>query len=772
MKKLVLLFLLLAAPAQAELLSNLIPAPTTDAEDVAVADTEENFTGEDVETVLAEIADTISGLGGGHDAVTLGTFADLFLSLTSQQLDLELTDPGADRAIIWDDDPGAFAWLDYSGFVTGTPWTSEGYLTEEEDPDFAAWLLTGPLDDFLTEETDPSFVDWSVSQAPAVIHADNYTDTNTTYSAGTGMGLEGTTFNCTITQYTDSDAVTAIKADEDWNASAWDALVSFNWDYDYADLINTPTIPSGNEIIDWTTDQGATDIHSGNYTDTTLTDEQVQDKVGAMVSSNTETGVSVTYQDDDGTIDFEVGTLNQDTTGSAGSLKSPATTGLTTITGPAAGETRAKTVRDANDTLLELGGTYTPTGTWTWTSATATWPTFNQNTSGTAAGLSSTLAVASGGTGQTTAQAAIDALTAVSAATNEHVLTKDTVTGNAVWKAAAGGSGDVATDTIWDAAGDLAIGTGANTAAKVSIGAEEVVARIGAANIDGISMAEQTVLGRLTGGSIDDVAIGIADNNIVQMDSADAADDEYARFTANGLESRSKSEVAADLKDQFPQAITDNHVLTVDSADAATGEYAKFTANGIESKSIAEVQTDLGISGYKTIYIDAGAMVPATTNPAETGTKEYGTNDLDADYFAFDTGATEERVSFKIVMPEDYDLGTVKAKFYWSSATGSSTSDTVEWGISAVAIDNDGAMDVAKGTAVTVSDALLADNGADLQISAATGAMTIGGTPAAGKLVVFEVYRNTDGTDNMTEDAWLFGVVIQYQRTTTAMAGW
>ncbi len=38
-----------------------------------------------------------------------------------------------------------------------------------------------------------------------------------------------------------------------------------------------------------------------------------------------------------------------------------------------------------------------------------------------------------------TAQAAIDALTAVSGATNEHVLTKDTTTGNAIWKAAASG---------------------------------------------------------------------------------------------------------------------------------------------------------------------------------------------------------------------------------------------------------------------------------------------------------------------------------------------
>lgn len=45
--------------------------------------------------------------------------------------------------------------------------------------------------------------------------------------------------------------------------------------------------------------------------------EVVQDTVGAMVGSNTETGISVTYEDGDGTLDFVVGTLNQDTTGNA-----------------------------------------------------------------------------------------------------------------------------------------------------------------------------------------------------------------------------------------------------------------------------------------------------------------------------------------------------------------------------------------------------------------------------------------------------------------------
>ena len=50
------------------------------------------------------------------------------------------------------------------------------------------------------------------------------------------------------------------------------------------------------------------------------TTEELQDIIGAMFSSNTETGITATYQDADGTIDLVVGTLNQDTTGSAATL--------------------------------------------------------------------------------------------------------------------------------------------------------------------------------------------------------------------------------------------------------------------------------------------------------------------------------------------------------------------------------------------------------------------------------------------------------------------
>jgi len=72
-------------------------------------------------------------------------------------------------------------------------------------------------------------------------------------------------------------------------------------------------------------------------------------------------------------------TLNQNTTGSAASLSISGQTGLLTVTGLAS-TNRIKTVRDAADTLLELAGSYTPTGTWT--SLTMVTPVLGTPTSG------------------------------------------------------------------------------------------------------------------------------------------------------------------------------------------------------------------------------------------------------------------------------------------------------------------------------------------------------------------------------------------------------
>ena len=71
---------------------------------------------------------------------------------------------------------------------------------------------------------------------------------------------------------------------------------------------------SGDVDVDGTLETDALTIGG-----TTLA-EVISDTVGAMVSSNTESGITVSYDDSDNTLDFTIGTLNQNTTGSAATL--------------------------------------------------------------------------------------------------------------------------------------------------------------------------------------------------------------------------------------------------------------------------------------------------------------------------------------------------------------------------------------------------------------------------------------------------------------------
>lgn len=170
-----------------------------------------------------------------------------------------------------------------------------------------------------------------------------------------------------------------------------------------------------------------------------------------------------------------------------------------------------------------------------------------------------------------------------------------------------------------------------------------------------------------------------------------------------------------------------------------------------------------GMAAYKTIWVPAISMTPRQTNGPSVGTYEYPTNDVNKDYLAFDA-TTEELTDFEFPAPEDWNRGTVKVKFWWSSATGATAGDTVEWQLAGQASSDGDAIDVAYGDAgEVISDVLLANNGTDRQLSSATPAVTIGGSPALGDILHFTASRNVGGSDNMTEDAWLNGAWIQYK---------
>lgn len=205
-------------------------------------------------------------------------------------------------------------------------------------------------------------------------------------------------------------------------------------------------------------------------------------------------------------------------------------------------------------------------------------------------------------------------------------------------------------------------------------------------------------------------------------------------------------------------------------ANAATGSGPTLSATGgdtnidinIAPKGSGVVKAGgsaVATVGKQTVWIPAVAFSARTTNGAASGVVETTTNKVMFKTLDFDT-ATVEYAQFAIQMPKSWNEGTVTAAFVWSHAS-TTTNFGVAWSLAGVAISDDDAGDAAFGTAVTVTDTGGTTN--DIYITAATGAVTIAGTPQANDWVVFQVARQVaDAADTMAIDARLHGVQLYY----------
>lgn len=174
---------------------------------------------------------------------------------------------------------------------------------------------------------------------------------------------------------------------------------------------------------------------------------------------------------------------------------------------------------------------------------------------------------------------------------------------------------------------------------------------------------------------------------------------------------------------------------------------------------------------WRTLWVPAGSMAPRDTNGAEANSEERATNDVQTDQFLFD-GSTEEAVQFTVVFPDEWDsTADLKVKVYWDAASGASAADGVVWGVRAMSLDDDDAIDTSFGDEVTATDAVIAVG--DLHVTDATSAITIAGSPTAQHLTFWQVARKVgEAGDDMTEDAKLQGVLLQYRESTTMPSAW
>ncbi|MEI8293031.1 MAG: hypothetical protein WCG66_03770 [bacterium] len=161
--------------------------------------------------------------------------------------------------------------------------------------------------------------------------------------------------------------------------------------------------------------------------------------------------------------------------------------------------------------------------------------------------------------------------------------------------------------------------------------------------------------------------------------------------------------------------------------------------------------------GSTNIWIPASAWIPRTTNGCGVDSRELATNRTNYDELLFDP-ASNEFAQALTILPNNYNLSTVTARFYWTASTGSGA---VIWGLQGRAYADDDTLDTAFGTAQTVADTLLATN--DMHITSATSAITIAGSPAANRPVLFQIYRDAAAAgDTFGADARFLGVEILF----------
>ena len=204
--------------------------------------------------------------------------------------------------------------------------------------------------------------------------------------------------------------------------------------------------------------------------------------------------------------------------------------------------------------------------------------------------------------------------------------------------------------------------------------------------------------------------------------------------------------------------VTADKVLLNSGAGIAAGDSVQ-SEDGEGGILFEDATSDMLLAavGRQTVWVPAAAMRPTSTNGAAAiATSESTAISVDMNTLDFDS-STQEYAQYSIGMPNGWDKGTLTASFYFTHASAVSTN--VVWGIQCVAVSDNDTIDVTFGPAQTVVDTLH-NTAEDLQISAETNPITVKGSPAAGDLVFFQVYRDADDAADTTNstDALLVGV--------------
>ena len=241
--------------------------------------------------------------------------------------------------------------------------TGDGVLTWMEDEDYFKFsdevlmnstekLLFGDTGTYIHQSAD-GVLDL-VSDTEIEINATTI-DINGAVDISGALTLAGTTLAETI-----ADTVGAMVTSN----TETNVTVTYDDSDNTLDFVVSSSLDTTGNAATATALATARTIHGVSFDGTANIDlsEVIADTVGAMVTSNTESGITVAYQDVDNTLDFTIGTLNQDTTGTAATVTGAAQTNITSL-----GTLTALTVDDiaVNGKVVTMTGSASDTAVFT-----------------------------------------------------------------------------------------------------------------------------------------------------------------------------------------------------------------------------------------------------------------------------------------------------------------------------------------------------------------------------------------------------------------------
>jgi|TARA_R110000822_G_scaffold64179_4_gene157731 flagellar basal body rod protein FlgF len=162
------------------------------------------------------------------------------------------------------------------------------------------------------------------------------------------------------------------------------------------------------------------------------------------------------------------------------------------------------------------------------------------------------------------------------------------------------------------------------------------------------------------------------------------------------------------------------------------------------------------VAGTETMWIPAASMYPNTTAGCAALAQVELSNGPEIKVLDFDA-SSDENAQFAVAFPKSWNEGTVTFQAFFT-VTGTNTGTTA-WGLSAVALADDGSLNTAFGTNVVATAKAHSGTSNDLDVSAVSGAVTIAGSPSVNEYVFFQIMRDVSA-DDQSGDARLLGIKL------------